>query len=67
MPIASVVVAVDIAVGVVVTQGPFPVEAPLRKPGFARAPVIRRHLRKTGLGLSARRQPQPRGSNHRRS
>jgi hypothetical protein len=40
MPIASVVVAVDIAVGVVVTKGPLPVEAPFRKPCFARAPVI---------------------------
>jgi hypothetical protein len=67
MPIAGVVVAVDIAVGVVVTQGPLPVEAPFRKPGVARAPVIRRRQRKTGLGLSARRKPEPRRSHHRRS
>jgi hypothetical protein len=43
VPIASVVVAVDITMGVVVTKGPFPVETPFRKPGFARAPVIGRH------------------------
>jgi hypothetical protein len=40
VPIASVVVAVDVDVGVVVTEGPLPVEAPFLKPRFAGAPVI---------------------------
>jgi hypothetical protein len=66
MPIASMVGSVDIAVGVVVAQGPLPVESPLRKPGVARAPVIRRRQRKTGLSMSAPRKPQPRASRHHR-
>jgi hypothetical protein len=67
MPIANVVVAIDIAVGVVVTGGPLPVEAPFRKPGVARAPVIRRLKRETGLGLSAHRKPKSRARRQRRS
>jgi hypothetical protein len=67
MPIANMVVAVDVAMGVVVTQSPLPVEAPFWKPGFARAPVVGRRRRKIGPGLSACRNRQTCGSQHRRS
>jgi hypothetical protein len=66
MPIANVVVAVDVAMGVVVTQRPLPVEAPFRKPGVTWAPVVGRR-RNIGLGLSACRNGQSCASQHRRS
>jgi hypothetical protein len=56
-PVVAVVVAVEIAVVVVVAGAPVEVEAPLRVPVVAGAPVIRRKW--TGLGLGGtRRQPQ---------
>lgn len=67
MPIASVVIAVHIDVGVVVAQGPLPVEAPFLKPCVARTPVIGRRRRNAGVGLSAPRHSQSCRSHRRRN
>ena len=58
MPVVAVVVAVDITVGVVMAEGPLPVEAPFGKPSVTRAPVIRGLENISGLRLSGRRRPE---------